>query len=106
MADLENSGEGSPSAEERKRQSKLMARTKNVSKQAVVGDEDADEDEGGADDYDMPGQTKATPEENEPLRIFYESLYRQKPTSKMAEQYCLDHGLLPLERAQEVYDRI
>lgn len=48
MADLENSGEGSPSAEERKRQSKLMARTKNVSKQAVVGDEDADEDEGGA----------------------------------------------------------
>ena len=48
MAELDNSGEGSPSAEERKRQSKLMARTKNVSKQAVVGDEDAVEDEGGA----------------------------------------------------------
>ena len=54
----------------------------------------------------MPGQTKATPEENEPLRIFYESLNRQKPTSKMAEQFCLEHGLLPLEKAQEVYDRI
>ena len=38
--------------------------------------EEEEEDEGGADDYDMPGQTKATPEENEPLRIFYESLYR------------------------------
>jgi hypothetical protein len=38
--------------------------------------EEEDEDEGGADDYDMPGQNKATPEENESLRIFYESLYR------------------------------
>jgi hypothetical protein len=54
----------------------------------------------------MPGQIKATPEDNDPLRIFYESLYRQKPTSKMAETYCLEHGLLPLEKAQEVYDRI
>ncbi len=50
-------------------------------------------------DFDLPGQTKATPEENDPLRIFYESLYNQKPSSKMAEQYCLEHGLLSLEKA-------
>jgi hypothetical protein len=66
---------------------------------AAKKQEEEDEEEGGQDDFDLPGQTKATPEENDPLRIFYESLYRQKPTSKMAETYCLEHGIMPLEKA-------
>jgi hypothetical protein len=35
-------------------------------------EEESDDEE---QDFDMPGQTKATPEENDPLRIFYETLY-------------------------------
>jgi hypothetical protein len=40
------------------------------------------------------------------LRIFYESLYNVKgAASSMAEKYCLEHGLLTEEKAQEVLDR-
>ena len=41
-----NSEGGSPAAEERKRQSKLLARTRNAGKQSVVFDEGEDEDGG------------------------------------------------------------
>lgn len=54
----------------------------------------------------MPGQIRQTPEDNDPLRIFYESLYAAKGSaSAMAERYCLEHGLLPMEKAQEIVDR-
>ncbi|KAJ6732510.1 hypothetical protein OIU79_003584 [Salix purpurea] len=35
--------------------------------------------------YSLPGQRFDPPEEREPLRIFYESLSKQIPTSEMAE---------------------
>ncbi|GAU14229.1 hypothetical protein TSUD_307890 [Trifolium subterraneum] len=35
--------------------------------------------------YSLPGQKHDPPEEKEPLRIFYESLSKQIPTSEMAE---------------------
>ena len=54
----------------------------------------------------MPGQIRETPEDNDPLRIFYESLYNVKgAASPMAEKYCLEHGLLTEEKAQEIVDR-
>ncbi|KAG9149015.1 hypothetical protein Leryth_010621 [Lithospermum erythrorhizon] len=34
--------------------------------------------------YDLPGQKRDPPEERDSLRIFYESLYEQVPTSEMA----------------------
>lgn len=54
--------------------------------------------------YEMPGQKKDTPGELDGARIFYESLLKQKPSSKMALDYLLRHGLLPKERAQELVD--
>ena len=50
--------------------------------------------------YEMPGQTRATPGLEDPLRRFYESLLKQKPSSEMAESWCLRHGLLSVERAR------
>jgi len=41
----------------------------------------------------MPGQRYPTPEEGDSLRIFYESLYRQRPESRLAEKWLLEHGL-------------
>ncbi|KAL5976819.1 hypothetical protein ACLOJK_021153 [Asimina triloba] len=39
--------------------------------------------------YTLPGQKHDPPEEREPLRIFYESLSKQIPTSEMAEFWWL-----------------
>merc|ERR1711977_722015 len=52
--------------------------------------------------YDMPGQTRETPEENDPIRKFYESLSTQKPASEMAQFWLLQHGLLPRDVAEKV----
>lgn len=40
---------------------------------------------------------RSTPPPDDPLRIFYTSLLRQNPESKMALKWCYDRGLLPLE---------
>ena len=39
-------------------------------------------------------KTKPTPPEKDPLRIFYTSLLKQNPQSKMARDWCKRHGLL------------
>lgn len=52
--------------------------------------------------YDMPGQTRDMPPENDPLRKFYESLFKEKGSkSEMARKYCAVHGLLPLDEAKK-----
>ncbi|EPS64253.1 hypothetical protein M569_10528, partial [Genlisea aurea] len=55
--------------------------------------------------YDLPGQKRQPPEERDPLRIFYESLYEQSPESEMAAIWMMESGLLPLEKAKEVLER-
>lgn len=47
--------------------------------------------------YDRPGQTRPTPPENDPLRRYYTSLYRQQPESALAQRFCAQHGLMPLD---------
>ncbi|XP_010249581.1 PREDICTED: uncharacterized protein LOC104592097 isoform X2 [Nelumbo nucifera] len=54
--------------------------------------------------YTLPGQ-KYDPPEREPLRIFYESLSKQIPSSEMAEFWMMEHGLLSPERAKKAYER-
>ncbi|KAK8505325.1 hypothetical protein V6N11_057654 [Hibiscus sabdariffa] len=55
--------------------------------------------------YTLPGQKHDPPEEREPLRIFYESLSKQIPTSEMAEFWMMEHGLLSPERARKAYEK-
>ncbi|GKV03433.1 hypothetical protein SLEP1_g15731 [Rubroshorea leprosula] len=55
--------------------------------------------------YTLPGQKHDPPEEREPLRIFYESLSKQIPTSEMAEFWMMEHGLLSPERAKKAYEK-
>ncbi|OVA08567.1 hypothetical protein BVC80_209g312 [Macleaya cordata] len=55
--------------------------------------------------YSLPGQKYDPPEEREPLRIFYESLSNQIPSSEMAEFWMMEHGLLSPERAKRAYER-
>jgi len=56
--------------------------------------------------YEMPGQKKDTPHELDGGRIFYESLRKQIPASKIAEEYLLRHGLLPRKEAQKIVDKM
>nr|CAD1834437.1 unnamed protein product [Ananas comosus var. bracteatus] len=55
--------------------------------------------------YSLAGQKYDPPEEREPLRIFYESLSKQIPSSEMAEIWMMEHGLLSAERAKKAYER-
>jgi hypothetical protein len=55
--------------------------------------------------YEKPGQKHDVPDELDCQRLFYESLLKQNPQSAMAEKYCLEYGLLSLERAQQAISR-
>ncbi|MBA0597786.1 hypothetical protein Gorai_007577 [Gossypium raimondii] len=54
--------------------------------------------------YTLPGQ-KHDPPEEEPLRIFYESLSKQIPKSEMAEFWMMEHGLLSPEKDRKAYEK-
>lgn len=42
----------------------------------------------------LTGQKAATPSKGDPLRLFYESMLKQKPESILALKYCVEHGCL------------
>ncbi|KAL8101653.1 uncharacterized protein LOC141686692 [Apium graveolens] len=55
--------------------------------------------------YSLAGQKYDPPEEREPLRIFYESLSKQIPSSEMAEFWMMEHGLLSPDKAKKAYEK-
>ncbi|KAK1262013.1 hypothetical protein QJS04_geneDACA001119 [Acorus gramineus] len=55
--------------------------------------------------YDLPGQKHEAPNERDPLRIFYESLYKQIPNSEMAAFWLMEWGLLSFDEAKKVYEK-
>ncbi|GIL79645.1 hypothetical protein Vretimale_12240 [Volvox reticuliferus] len=50
----------------------------------------------------MPGQTREPPPETDSLRKFYTSLLEQRPESEIAKKWCLTHGLLSREEAEDL----
>ncbi|XP_073103177.1 uncharacterized protein [Elaeis guineensis] len=52
--------------------------------------------------YDLPGQKHDTPDERDPLRIFFETLYRQLPDNELAATWMMEWGLLPPDEAKMV----
>ncbi|XP_044511940.1 protein PXR1-like [Mangifera indica] len=55
--------------------------------------------------YDLPGQKRDRPEGRDPPRIFYETLYKQVPKSEMAQFWMMESGLLPFDKAKEVFEK-
>ena len=43
--------------------------------------------------FEDKSQKKEKPEENDPAYIFYYSLYEEKPESKMARRWLIEHGI-------------
>ncbi|GAX73555.1 hypothetical protein CEUSTIGMA_g1006.t1 [Chlamydomonas eustigma] len=56
--------------------------------------------------FELPGQTRETPPETDPLRKFYTSLLSQRPDSDMALKWCLMHGLLSEKDAKAALAKI
>lgn len=52
----------------------------------------------------MPGQRYPAPDEGDGTRMFYESMYEQKPGNRFAEKWLLDHGCLLIEKVKQVID--
>ncbi|CAF1982804.1 BnaC07g14880D [Brassica napus] len=50
-------------------------------------------------------QKRDQPDERDPLRIFYETLHKQLPTSEMAKIWLMESGLLPAAEAKKVLER-
>jgi len=82
-----------PAAEPSKMEQEIVKPMKKPSEKKVASSK------GSKSKYDMPGQKKPTPSELNGARIFYESLWKQNPESKMAKEYLLKFGLLPYELA-------
>ena len=76
------------------------SKTPKTSKTDKDSDEETKEDDGDR----MPGQRFATPDDGEGLKIFYETLYEQKPGNKFAEKWLLEHGLFSMEKAAQLVE--
>uniref|UniRef100_A0A7S2WN31 Uncharacterized protein n=1 Tax=Eucampia antarctica TaxID=49252 RepID=A0A7S2WN31_9STRA len=53
-----------------------------------------------------PGQKYPTPTPGFGDRVFYETLFRQRPESHMAQEWCLNYGVLHLDEAAKLYKKV
>eukprot|EP00751_Fragilariopsis_kerguelensis_P022614 CAMPEP_0170884460 /NCGR_PEP_ID=MMETSP0734-20130129/35019_1 /TAXON_ID=186038 /ORGANISM="Fragilariopsis kerguelensis, Strain L26-C5" /LENGTH=85 /DNA_ID=CAMNT_0011269129 /DNA_START=69 /DNA_END=323 /DNA_ORIENTATION=+ len=49
-----------------------------------------------------PGQKYPTPTPGFGDRVFYESLLKQRPASEMAQDWCLNHGILSHTKSEKL----
>jgi hypothetical protein len=63
--------------------------------------------EGPVRKFELPGQRRETPGKSEPLRLFYETMYKERidlgKPSELAETWMLHHGLLDPKLAAKVH---
>mmetsp|Transcript_2295 Transcript_2295/g.2752 ORF Transcript_2295/g.2752 Transcript_2295/m.2752 type:complete len:110 (-) Transcript_2295:180-509(-) len=50
-----------------------------------------------------PGQKFPTPTPGFGDRVFYETLLRQRPKSEMAQEWCVNYGVLPEAEAKKLF---
>uniref|UniRef100_A0A7S0BYE2 Uncharacterized protein n=1 Tax=Proboscia inermis TaxID=420281 RepID=A0A7S0BYE2_9STRA len=53
-----------------------------------------------------PGQKFPTPTPGFADRVFYETLLRQRPGSMMAQEWCVNFGVLPRKESSKLYKKI
>lgn len=52
------------------------------------------------------GQKFPTPSPGNGDRVFYETLLKQRPDSEMAQEFCIQYGVLPWDDAEKLYSEI
>eukprot|EP00539_Tryblionella_compressa_P004420 CAMPEP_0178735490 /NCGR_PEP_ID=MMETSP0744-20121128/1917_1 /TAXON_ID=913974 /ORGANISM="Nitzschia punctata, Strain CCMP561" /LENGTH=93 /DNA_ID=CAMNT_0020387865 /DNA_START=8 /DNA_END=289 /DNA_ORIENTATION=- len=50
-----------------------------------------------------PGQKYPTPTPGFGDRVFYESLLKQRPDSEMAQEWCVNYGVLSYKKAEKLF---
>ena len=53
-----------------------------------------------------PGQKYPTPAPGNGDRVFYETLYQQKPESEMAQEWCVAYGVLSESESLEIHNKV
>lgn len=53
--------------------------------------------------FKKQGQKRATPGKTDALRIFYSSLYKENPKSKMALKWLIEHGCFGPKKAEMLF---
>ncbi|KAJ9186449.1 hypothetical protein P3X46_002021 [Hevea brasiliensis] len=86
-----------------KEEEKKKKKKKKKKKGSVVSEQNGKKRERKV--YELPGQKRDPPGERDPLRIFYETLYKQLPNSEMAQIWMMESGLLSKEEAKKVYEK-
>lgn len=89
----------------KKEEVEIEMEKKKKKKGGKAGDADKDTKKRERKVFDLPGQKKDPPEERDPLRIFYETLYKQVPTSEMASIWMMESGLLSKDEAKKVFEK-
>ncbi|TKY75250.1 hypothetical protein E2542_SST04017 [Spatholobus suberectus] len=87
---------------------KRTSNSKEVKKRKKIKEEEKKEEAKKKKEkkvYDLPGQRRDPPEEKDPLRVFYESLYNQVPNSEMSQIWMMESGLLPKDVAMKVFEK-
>lgn len=68
------------------------------------------QDDAPSKKFEKPGQRREVPSENDPARLFYQSMYREKrkrgKNSTIAETWMLRHGLLEDALAKKVWAKL
>jgi hypothetical protein len=70
---------------------------------AETKEDDAPQQFGSSSTLTKMGQKYATPSPGNGDRVFYESLLAQRPDSEMAQEWCVNYGILPEEEAKKMY---
>ncbi|KAL7444602.1 hypothetical protein ACHAXM_009520 [Skeletonema potamos] len=52
------------------------------------------------------GQKHPTPTPGNGDRVFYETLFQQRPDSEMAQEWCVNYGVLSEEEAAKIHKKI
>lgn len=99
---------GSIVKQKQKRNAKSLhessSRTQGIVKKRTRGVKKEQEVQNGK--FEKPGQRRETPPANDPLRLFYHSMYREKVEkgvrSALAEDWMLKHGLLEEDEARRI----
>lgn len=90
-----------------KREQTVVRRRRRVNDGDKKSTKAKKEDEAISRKFELPGQRRDAPPGNDPLRLFYESMYHErmrlgKPSS-LAETWMLHHGLLDAKTAVKVH---
>lgn len=69
-------------------------------------EEDHDDEQTEDVEHLKPGQKYPTPTPGFGDRVFYETLIRQRPDSIMAQEWCVNYGVLPKEEAAVLHKKM